>query len=92
MTIRIEHKNKIVEFYNVPGNVVKAIETLLNEIEANDSNIISAESEVVGSIKEDRNGYEYPCSKCPDNNVLMTCKRTCDRYYVWISRLKGERR
>ena len=46
MLIRIEHKNKTVEFYNVPGNVVKSIETLLHAIEVEKTEIISAVYEV----------------------------------------------
>ena len=46
MTIRIEHKNKVVEFYDVPANVANSIESLLHAIEAEESDIISAESEL----------------------------------------------
>ena len=45
MLIRIEHKNKVIEFYNVPGKVVNSIEALLHAIEAEKSEIISAEFE-----------------------------------------------
>ena len=45
MLIRIEHKNKVIEFYNVSGKVVNSIETLLHAIEAEKSEIISAEFE-----------------------------------------------
>lgn len=45
MTIRIAHKDKVVEFYNVPEKVGNSIETLLHAIEAEKSAIISAESE-----------------------------------------------
>lgn len=46
MTIQIEYKNKIVEFYNVPENIANSIETLLYAIELEESDIISSESDV----------------------------------------------
>ena len=46
MKIIIEHKNKVVEFYDVPANVANSIESLLHAIEIEKSDIISVESEV----------------------------------------------
>ena len=46
MKVIIEHKNKVVEFYNVPVNVANSIEYLLHVIEAEESDIISVESEL----------------------------------------------
>ena len=54
MKIIIEHKNKVVEFYDVPANVANSIESLLHAIEAEKSDIISVESEL--DRKEDKNG------------------------------------
>ena len=97
MLIRIEHKNKVIEFYNVPGKVVNSIETLLHAIEAEKSEIISAEFEPEEKKKErvakvarelDPIVNACPCSKCSDD-IQMTCKK-CDKYYEWVERLKGE--
>ena len=61
MKIRIEHKNKVVEFYNVPANVANSIESLLHAIEIEKSDIISAESELDRKEKDngikDKNNY-----------------------------------
>ena len=61
MKIRIEHKNKVVEFYNVPANVANSIESLLHAIEAEKSDIISVESELDRKEKDngikDKNNY-----------------------------------
>lgn len=46
MKVIIEHKNKVVEFYDVPAEVANSIESLLHAIEAEKSNIISVESEL----------------------------------------------
>ena len=98
MTIRIEHKNKVVEFYNVPGKVMNSIETLLHAIEAEKSEIISAEFEpeekkkerVAKAVRElDPIVNACPCSKCSNEIVPMTCNK-CDEYYAWIDKLKGE--
>ena len=53
MTIRIEYKNKVVEFYDVPAEVANSIESLLHAIEVEKSDIISVESELVR--KENKN-------------------------------------
>lgn len=97
MKIRIEHKNKVVEFYNVPRKVVNSIETLLHAIEAEESGIMSAEYEVESKKEKvakaarelDPIVNACPCSKCSDD-VRMTCNK-CDEYYAWIDRLKGEK-
>ena len=52
MTIRIEHKNKVVEFYDVPAEVANSIESLLYAIEVEKSDIISVESELVRKENE----------------------------------------
>ena len=97
MLIRIEHKNKVIEFYNVPGKVVNSIETLLHAIEAEKSEMISAEFEPEKKKKErvakvarelDPIVNACPCSKCSDD-IRMACNK-CDEYYSWIDRLKGE--
>ena len=46
MKIIIEHKNKVVEFYDVPAEVANSIESLLHAIEIEKSDIISVESGV----------------------------------------------
>ena len=97
MLIRIEHKSKVIEFYNVPGKIVNSIETLLHAIEAEKSEIISAEFEPEEKKKErvakvarelDPIVNACPCSKCSDE-VQMACNK-CDEYYAWIDKLKGE--
>lgn len=45
ITIDITYGIKDYEFYNVPEKVAKAIITLLQECEKDDSTIVSAESE-----------------------------------------------
>ena len=97
MLIRIEHKNKVIEFYNVSGKVVNSIETLLHAIEAEKSEIISAEFEPEEKKKErvakaaqelDPIGNACPCSKCSDD--IRMAYNKCDEYYAWIDKLKGE--
>ena len=56
MTIVIEHKNKVVEFYDVPAKVANSIESLLHAIEIEKSDIISVESEL--DRKENKNGIK----------------------------------
>ena len=46
MKIIIEHKNKVVEFYDVPANVANSIESILHAIEIEKSDIVSVESEL----------------------------------------------
>ena len=46
MKVIIEHKNKVVEFYDVPTEVANSIESLLHAIEIEKSDIISVESEL----------------------------------------------
>ena len=46
MKVIIEHKNKVVEFYDVPEEVANSIESLLHSIEIEKSDIISVESEL----------------------------------------------
>ena len=46
MKIIIEHKNKVVKFYDVPAKVANSIESLLHVIEIEKSDIISVESEL----------------------------------------------
>ena len=46
MKVIIEHKNKVVEFYDVPAEVANSIESLLHAIEIEKSDIISVESEL----------------------------------------------
>ena len=54
MKVIIEHKNKVVEFYDVPAEVANSIESLLHAIEIEKSDIISVESEL--DRKENKNG------------------------------------
>ena len=61
MTIIIEHKNKVVEFYDVPAEVANSIESLLHTIEIEKSDIISVESELDRKKKE--NGIKDKNSK-----------------------------
>lgn len=56
MRVIIEHKNKVVEFYDVPAEVANSIESLLHAIEIEKSNIISVESEL--DRKENKNGIK----------------------------------
>ena len=56
MKIIIEHKNKVVEFYDVPSEVANSIESLLHAIEIEKSDIISVESEL--DRKENENGIK----------------------------------
>ena len=53
MKIIIEHKNKVVEFYDVPANVANSIESLLHAIEIEKSDIVSAEFDL--NRKENEN-------------------------------------
>ena len=46
MKIIIEHKNKVVEFYDVPAEVANSIESLLHAIEIEKSDIVSVEFEL----------------------------------------------
>lgn len=61
MTIRIEYKNKVVKFYDVPAEVANSIESLLHAIEVEKSDIISVESEL--ERKKNENGEEIYCRK-----------------------------
>ena len=54
MIIRIEHKNKVVEFYDVPAEVANSIEYILHAIEIEKSDIVSVEFEL--DRKENENG------------------------------------
>ena len=56
MKVIIEHKNKVVEFYDVPAKVANSIESLLHAIEIEKSDIISVESEL--DRKENENGIK----------------------------------
>ena len=60
MTIIIEHKNKVVEFYDLPAEVANSIESILHAIEIEKSDIISVESEL------DRNGKREFATKDPE--------------------------
>ena len=46
MKIIIEHKNKVVEFYDVPANIANSIESILHAIEIEKSDIVSVEFEL----------------------------------------------
>ena len=56
MKVIIEHKNKVVEFYDVPAKVANSIESLLHAIEIEKSDIISVESEL--DRKDNENGIK----------------------------------
>ena len=75
MTIRIEHKNKVVKFYDVPASAANSIESLLNAIEVEKSDIISVESGVDIFIDDF-------CKKCDfwntESQICMFGELDCD--------------